>query len=95
MILFVYCIISLGLCYAWSDTDVSRPLRNIVARIPYIRSPLLCHECSSFWIGLILSYFINPIGVYCDYPISNIFSAFCSFFINLVFVRNKYIALKD
>jgi hypothetical protein len=95
MTIIIYLLISLGLCYAWSDTEASRPLRNMIARIPYIRRPLLCHECSSFWIGLGLSYFINPIGEYCNHPISYIFSAFCSFFINLVFVRNKYISLKD
>lgn len=95
MIFLVYLITSLGLCYAWSDTEVSRPLRNFVARIPYIRAPLLCHECSSFWIGLLLSAFINPLGPYTYRIVSNILCAFCSFFINLYFVRNTLIAAKD
>lgn len=95
MILILYCIISLGICYAWNDTEISRPMRNIVARIPYVRSAMLCHECSSFWIGLVLSFFIDPVKPYCDSLVSHILSAFCSFFINLLFVRNKYVSLKD
>lgn len=94
MIFLIYLFTSLGLCYAWSDTEASRPLRNFVARIPYIRKPLLCHECSSFWIGLLLTFFINPLKDD-TYPIaSNILSSFCAFFINLYFVRNSYIPLK-
>lgn len=95
MIFIIYLISSLGLTYGWSDTEASRPLRNLVARIPYIRTPLLCHECSSFWIGLLLTFCINPLQYY-TYPIvSNILSAFCAFFINLYFVRNSYIPLKN
>jgi len=95
MNIILYCIISLGLCYAWNDTDIARPLRNKIARIPHISNALLCHECSSFWVGLGLSCFINPVDEYCYSPISNILSAFCSFFINLLFVRNQYISSKD
>lgn len=95
MIFVIYLFCCLGITYAWTDTDVSRPLRNMVARIPYIRTPLLCHECSSFWISLLLSIFINPLNNY-TYPIvSNILLAFCGFFINLYCVRNKLILMKD
>lgn len=95
MIFIIYLITSLGLCYAWSDTEASRPLRNMIARIPYIRTPLLCHECASFWIGLLLSSLINPLEGYTYPVVSNILSAFCSFFINLYFARNHLIPLKD
>lgn len=95
MIFLIYLLVSLGVCYGWSDTDASVPFRNFVARIPYIRVPLLCHECASFWISLMLTFFINPLESY-TYPIaSNILSAFCGFFINLFFVRKKIIPLKD
>ena len=88
---FIYIILSLALSYAWSDTEASRPLRNFIAKIPYINKPLLCHECSSFWISLGLSLFINPICTL-TYPIlSNILSAFCGFFVNMYFVRNEII----
>jgi hypothetical protein len=95
MILFIYLFCSLGLCYAWSDTEASRPMRNFIARIPYIRKPFLCHECSSFWISLSLSIFINPLEDFCQPIVSNICSAFCGFFINLYFVRKKIIPLAD
>ena len=88
---FIYIILSLALSYAWSDTEASRPFRNFIAKIPYINKPLLCHECSSFWISLGLSFFINPICTL-TYPIlSNIFSAFCGFLVNMFFVRNEVI----
>ena len=78
----------MALSYAWSDTEVSRPFRNFIAKIPYIRKPLLCHECCSFWISLLLSFFINPL-LYITLPYaSNVLSAFCGFFINYLFVRH-------
>jgi hypothetical protein len=80
---------SLGISYAWSDTDISVPMRNLVAKIPYIHKPLLCHECSSFWISLALSFlFVSPL----DLPIiGNILMAFCGLFVNMCFVRNNLI----
>lgn len=95
MIFLIYLFLSLGLCYAWSDTDASQPFRNLVARIPYIRTPLLCHECSSFWISLGLTFFLNPLKDMAPIYVSNILSAFAGFFINLYFVRKKIIPLKD
>lgn len=91
MIFIIYLITSLGICYAWSDTEVTVPIRNFVAKIPYIRKPLLCHECSSFWLSLALSFFINPLEDYSRPFISNVLSAFCGFFINLYFVRKNII----
>lgn len=96
MSLFViYLFCSLALSYAWSDTEVTRPLRNLVARVPYIRKPLLCHECVSFWISLGLSFFLNPLQDLTTPIVSNLLSAFCGFFINLYFVRKKIIPLID
>jgi len=91
MILINYLLICLGISYAWSDTEISVPLRNLVARIPYIRKPLLCHECVSFWISLSVTAPINPLSDYTQPYISNILSAFCGFFINLIFVRKQII----
>jgi hypothetical protein len=95
MIFLIYLVICLGVAYAWSDTEASVPFRNMVAKVPYIRAALLCHECSSFWISLFVSFFINPLQD-ATYPgASNIFSAFCGFFLNLYFVRKKIIPYKD
>ncbi len=88
MIFIIYLFASLALTYAWSDTEVSRPFRNFIAKIPYIRKPLLCHECSSFWISLGLSIFLNPFDLITIPYISNVLSAFCGFFINYLFVRH-------
>ena len=60
---FIYLFICLAISYAWSDTEVFGIFRNFIAKIPYINKPLLCHECSSFWISLILSIFINGCSV--------------------------------
>ena len=90
-----YLFICLGVTYAWSDTEIARPFRNFIAKIPYINKPLLCHECSSFWISLILSIFINPLDQFINPILSNILSAFCGFFINFYFVRNEIIRYKD
>jgi hypothetical protein len=95
MIFLLYLFVCLGASYAWSDTEASRPFRNFIARIPYIRKPLLCHECSSFWICLFLTLFLNPFQEYALDYISNVLSAFSGFFINLVFIRRKLIPFKD
>jgi hypothetical protein len=94
-IFIIYLVCSLGLSYAWSDTEISRPLRNLVARVPYARKILLCHECVSFWISLGLSFFLNPLEDYTALYVGNILSAFCGFFINMVFVRKSLIPYKD
>lgn len=88
LLYFVYLFSCLALAYAWSDTEASRPFRNFIARVPYIRKPLLCHECSSFWISLGLSLFLNPLELYLPNIISNIILAFNGFFINYIFVRH-------
>lgn len=91
----IYLVCSLGLCYAWSDTEASVPFRNFVARIPYLRKVLLCHECSSFWISLALSFFFNPLAEYTGNMSSNILSAFCGFFVNVFFTRRHIIPYKN
>ena len=95
MSFIIYIICSLGICYAWSDTEVSVPFRNLVARIPYVRKPLLCHECVSFWISLGLSFVLNPLENYAAGIYSNILCAFCGFFINMVFVRKHWVPYRD
>jgi hypothetical protein len=93
-IIYLFCC--LGVSYAWSDTEASVPLRNFISYIPVIRKPLLCHECSSFWISLGISFFINPFyEIVNPYWMSNILLAFCGFFINLYFVRNKQIPNRE
>lgn len=59
--LIYYLCISLSFAYMWSFAEIFVPVRNFVARIPYLRRPLLCPECSSFWVGLFVSFIYNPI----------------------------------
>lgn len=59
--LLYYILISLSFSYMWSFADIFIPVRNFVARIPYVRRPLLCPECSSFWVGLFVSFLYNPL----------------------------------
>jgi hypothetical protein len=60
--LFIYIIISLSISFIWSFTEIFIPVRNFVAKIPYIRKPLLCPECCSFWVGFLISFLYNPIS---------------------------------
>jgi hypothetical protein len=59
--LIYFLFISLSFSYMWSFSNIFQPIRNIVSRIPYIRTPLICPECSSFWFGLLTSFIYNPI----------------------------------
>jgi len=65
--LIYFLFISLSFSYMWSFSDIFQPIRNIVSKIPYIRKPLICPECSSFWIGLVASFIYNPIILHCSF----------------------------
>jgi hypothetical protein len=91
MIFVAYLFVCLGVCYAWNDTEVAIPFRNFIAKIPYVRKPFLCHECSSFWFSLAVSFLLNPLQDYAQPFVSNLLCAFCGFFINLLFVRRNLI----
>lgn len=58
--LLTFIIISIAFSHMWSHSKILGPVRNIIARIPYIRVPLLCPECSSFWVGFAVSWIYNP-----------------------------------
>jgi hypothetical protein len=59
-VLYFVCL-SLSFSVMWSFSEIFRPVRNVVSRIPYIRKPLICPECSSFWIGFFVSFLYNPV----------------------------------
>jgi hypothetical protein len=52
--------VCLGVSHLWSFSAIFVPIRNFVARIPYVRRPLICPECSSFWMGIGVSIFYMP-----------------------------------
>ena len=57
----LFLLLSVSVSQMWSFARIFIPIRNIVARIPLINKPLLCPECSSFWIGVATSLFLNPL----------------------------------
>lgn len=59
-LLYFVCL-SLSFSVMWSFSEIFGPIRNIASRIPYIRKPLICPECSSFWIGFLVSFLYNPV----------------------------------
>jgi hypothetical protein len=58
MDILLYILISLSFSVMWSMSDIFMPIRNIIAKLKYIRKPLLCPECSSFWIGVFVCLFV-------------------------------------
>ena len=56
-----YLLISCSLSFMWNFAEIFIPIRNLIAKIPYLRKPFLCPECSSFWIGLFFSFLYNPL----------------------------------
>ena len=72
--LIYFLCLSLSVSYMYSFSEIFKPVRNNISYIPYIRRPLSCPECSSFWFGLIVSFIYNPIHFDFTVPfLSNIF----------------------
>jgi hypothetical protein len=61
--LLTYIVLSISVSFMWSFSEIFSPIRNFIAKIPYIRKPFLCPECSSFWMGMFTSLFYNPLFV--------------------------------
>lgn len=57
----LYILLALSVSFVWSFAEIFLPTRNFIAKLPYIRKPLLCPECCSFWIGLLVSFIYNPL----------------------------------
>jgi hypothetical protein len=65
--LLAYLILSISMAFIWSFAEIFIPFRNFVAKIPYIRRPLLCPECCSFWVGFLISFIYNPLLIQTGY----------------------------
>jgi hypothetical protein len=59
--LLTYVVLSISVSFMWSFSEIFSPIRNFIAKIPYVRKPFLCPECSSFWMGILTSLFYNPL----------------------------------
>jgi hypothetical protein len=70
--ILIYLLMSLSIAHMWSHANIFTYARNKVAKIPYIRRPLICPECFSFWAGLGVSFIFNPLASVLYVGISNI-----------------------
>lgn len=78
--IIVFFIISMSFSCMWNSSSIMVPIRNFVATnnfFIFIRTPMLCPECSSFWLALFLSFLWNPletqnIGFFSYIVVSNI-----------------------
>jgi hypothetical protein len=90
-----FVFVALSFSVMWSFSEIFNPIRNIISKIPYIRKPLLCPECSSFWIGFFVSFIYNPVIL--DIKIiglSNIVCALIVHFFAFYFYKNIKIEKK-
>lgn len=90
--LLTYTILSLSVSFMWSFSEIFSPIRNFIAKIPYIRKPFLCPECSSFWMGVFTCFFYNPL-----YSLLGIVSyAFCGLVVHFFacFLYKIYFLIK-
>lgn len=71
--ILIFLLLSLSVAHMWSHAEIFTPLRNKVALIPYIRRPLICPECFSFWAGLMVSFIFNPLSTVIYIGVSNVF----------------------
>ena len=90
-ILFFLCL-SLGVSYMWSFSTIFAPVRKFVLKIPYINVPLLCPECSAFWVGLFTSFLYNPIFLAVPVVyISNILCGVITYFFASVLYKKLFL----
>jgi len=87
-LLYFICL-SLSVSYMYSFSEIFKPIRNKISFIPYIRRPLSCPECASFWFGLLVSFLYNPIHL--DFNFSLLSNIFCGLVTHLfaAFVYKK------
>lgn len=78
--LLSFCLITIGASYVWSYGEIFTPIRNFIAKsLGKYSKPFLCGECSSFWIGVLISLFLNPLLTTTYLIISNVFCGLISY----------------
>jgi hypothetical protein len=73
----------------WSFSDIFRNIRNFVSKIPYIKKPLICPECCSFWVGILTSLLYNPIVINYNFILSNIICGLITHLVASFIYKNK------
>ena len=89
-LLYFVCI-SLSFSYMWSFSNILKPIRNIIAKIPYINKPLICPECCSFWVGVLVSFLYNPIIINYNIIIPNIICGLVTHLFASFLYKSKYL----
>ena len=89
-LLYFLCL-SLSVSYMYSFSKIFEPIRSKILLIPYVRVPMSCPECSSFWFGLLVSFLYNPIFLNIDiFLLSNIFCGLVThLFAGFLYKRNS------
>lgn len=85
--LILFILVSLGISVAWNLADIFKYARYFAANIPYLSKPLLCPECNTFWIGVGVSLFLNPLSLLVFPVLSNIFCGFIAHFFSVILYR--------
>jgi hypothetical protein len=60
--LLIFLLIAISTSQLWSNSKIFGYVRRIIVKIPIIRDALLCPPCASFWVGIFVSLFFNPIA---------------------------------
>jgi len=92
--LIIFLLLALGVSHIWNYSKLFLKARNTAAKIPYIRYALICPECSSFWIGLFVAFFYNPLLVmplWAGVKLSSILCGVISYIICTWIYRNNYL----
>ena len=85
-----YLLLSLSVAYMYSFSDIFNWVRNKVALIPFVRVPMSCPECSSFWFGLGVSFIYNPMQLNIELPfLTNLFCGLVTHLVAAALYRNE------
>ena len=84
---FAFLFLSCGISVIWSLADIFQKTRNFVAKkVPNpLKRMLLCMECSSFWIGVIVS--ILFFTIFRDINLNQYFNYFSGGVITHLFIK--------
>jgi hypothetical protein len=88
--LFVFLLISLSIVDLWTNSYIFSAIRNRISRVNFSKI-LVCPECFSFWVGLILSFTFDPLIGFpglSHYYLSHIFCGTLTFLVTRA-VYNK------
>ena len=88
--LLIFLLISISISQLWSNSKICGYVRRkVILKIPIVRDALLCPTCSSFWVGIFVSLFFNPLVVVMPLVISNIAESVINYAICGILYKNN------